>query len=404
MNSGKEKLDFVCFGGGDWWYHNHGHIDMQLMRRFARIGTTLYVNSIVMQKLKIGQGKTFVQKAFRKVKSILKGLRKSDFGFWVYSPFSLPMHHVPWLRQLNEILLRGQLWVAMLRLGIRNPLVWVTCPASCNVAIKMKKIKLTYGRIDRWEDYPNVDIDTIIQYDRKLKAKADLTVFVSEILYDQEHQQCKKAFFLDHGVDFDIFARAEGSEELPPDIRDIKHPIVGFFGGIDDHTSDMNLLKRVIDLLPEINFVFVGKASVDCTGLFSQKNVRMLGQKPYEQIPHYGKCFDVAIMPWRQNRWIEACNPIKLKEYLALGKPIVSTPFAELQKYRDVVYVAKTVNEFADCIKRALSENTPELAARRRQKVAHASWDSKAELALHELIPEKGSKPKPLAHDVKKTL
>jgi glycosyltransferase involved in cell wall biosynthesis len=112
----------------------------------------------------------------------------------------------------------------------------------------------------------------------------------------------------------------------------------------------------------------------------------MLGQKPYEQIPHYGKCFDVAIMPWRQNRWIEACNPIKLKEYLALGKPIVSTPFSELQKYREVVYEACTPKEFSDKIRQAIKENCPERIAARKDKVRNETWDSKAKLVLEELF------------------
>ena len=112
----------------------------------------------------------------------------------------------------------------------------------------------------------------------------------------------------------------------------------------------------------------------------------MLGQRPYEQIPHYGKCFDVAIMPWNQNRWIQACNPIKLKEYLALGKPIVSTPFNELNNYLDVIYVAKTPEEFADCVRKALESDNVQQIAARKKKVEKASWDSKAELALCKLL------------------
>ena len=369
---------------------------MQLMRRFARAGTTLYVNSIVMQKPSlrkgIGDGKSFSQKLLRKIKSILKGLKKSDAGFWVYSPFSLPVHHIGWLRKLNEIVLRLQLRLVMQKLKMHSPTVWVACPVACDVSIKMKKAKLVYQRTDRYEEYPNVDTETIRQYDFKLKANADLTIFVNELLYRQERQHCKRAVFLDHGVDFDMFAAAENSEEVPNDIRNIERPIVGFFGGIDSHTSDIELVKEVVDLLPEMSFVFVGKSSVDCQSLLSRRNVRMLGQKPYERIPHYGKCLDVAIMPWRQNRWVEACNPIKLKEYLALGKPIVSTPFTELQKYRDVVYEARTAREFADCIKRALSEDSAELVAKRRQRVAHASWDRKAGLVLQELFAQEESK------------
>ena len=165
---------------------------------------------------------------------------------------------------------------------------------------------------------------------------------------------------------------------------------MGFFGGIDDHTSDIGFVEDVVDLLPEMSFVFVGGASSDCSALASHKNVSMLGQKPYERIPHYGKCFDVAIMPWRQNRWIEACNPIKLKEYLALGKPVVSTPFSELQQYLDVVYQARTPGQFAECIKQALAEDCPERITQRREKVQNATWQNKAQMMLDELFGRNG--------------
>ncbi len=381
-----KNIDVICFGGNDWWYHNRNHFDTRMMEQFAKFENVLYVNSVVMQKPKLSQGRKFVTKVVRKTKSILKGLQKNDAGFWIYSPFSLPVHHIGGLRMLNGLILRLQLRFMIWKLGIRMPIVWVACPAACDAAARIKKVKLVYQRTDRFEEYPNVDVKTISQYDRRLKTDADLTVFVSKTLYEQEYHQCKKAILLDHGVDYEIFATAENTKEAPLDIRDIEGPIVGFFGGIDDHTSDIGLVKKVVELLPEMSFVFIGKVSVDCQDLLCRKNVRMLGQKPYEQIPHYGKCFDVAIMPWRQNRWIQACNPIKLKEYLALGKPVVSTPFAELQKYRDVVYEAKTPREFANSIKGAIRHNDPKLVMERREKVKNSSWDSKAELVLKELL------------------
>jgi glycosyltransferase involved in cell wall biosynthesis len=262
----------------------------------------------------------------------------------------------------------------------------VACPVACDVAIKIKKSKLVYQRTDRFEEYPNVDADVIRRYDCRLKAKADLTVFVNRTLCEHERHQCNKTIFLDHGVDFDMFTTAEHKREIPSDIANVRRPIVGFFGGIDDHTFDLNFVEKVIDKLPQISFVFIGSASSDCSRLLAKNNVKMLGQKPYEQIPHYGKYFDAAIMPWRQNRWIEVCNPVKLKEYLALGKPIISTPFPELGKYLDVVYVAETPEEFAQCIEVALAEDNDERITARRKKIEKATWDSKAELVLEELF------------------
>ena len=380
--------DIICFGGEDWWYHNQAHIDMQLMRRFARGNTVLYINSIVMQKANLGEGTTFVRRLLRKTRSIVTGLRKSQTGFWVYSPFTLPIHHLTWGRTLHKKMLEYQLRLVVHRLGISNPIVWVACPAACDVALEMKKIRLIYQRTDRFEEYPNVSVEAIRRYDRMLKAHADLTVFVSSTLYNEEAGQCKKAIYLDHGVDFDMFASVSANNGHPEEMRRISKPIVGFFGDIEDHLLDAELVEKVVDLLPQMSFVFVGKRLGDLTNLDSKKNVWFLGQKPYEQIPHYGKWFDVAVMPWRQTRWIEAVNPIKLKEYLALGKPVVSTPFPELQKYLDVVYQARTAEEFARCIELALAEDGPERIAARRKKVQPFTWDAKADFVLKTLFDE----------------
>jgi len=393
MNNDKEEFNVVCFGGEDWWYKNRGHIDMQLMRRFAQLGTTVYINSIVMQKPSLkkatGGGKSFSQKLARKTKSIFMGLQQPITNFWVYSPFTLPVHHIKYLRRMNEMLLQFQLSLVKHKLGLRNPVIWVACPAACEIAIKMKKSKLVYQRTDIFEEFPNVDSETIKHYDQRLKANADLTIFVNNKLYGEEASRCRKAVYFDHGVDYDLFATAEQNSYRPIEMVGIPKPVIGFFGEIDDHTFDVPFMEKVIDLQPKMSFVFIGEASSDVNGLQGRKNVWMLGKKPYELIPHYGKFFDVVIMPWRQNRWIEACNPIKLKEYLALGKPVVSTPFPELQKYTDVTYQAKTAREFAERIKQALVEDCQRLIDRRREMVRNVTWDRKAELVLRELFDNK---------------
>lgn len=385
-----KELSFICFGGIDWWYHNRGHIDPQLTKRFAKGGKALYINSIVMTRLKTGEKRIFFKKVIRKLKSILKGLKKTEEGFWVYSPFTLPVHHIWWAKPLNDLLLHFQVRCVMRKLGIRNPVVLVACPAACDVAVRLKKSKLIYQRTDRFEEANGIDVDTVLKYDRKLKVNSDLTIYVSRKLFEQESGECKKSFFLDHGVDFELFSSAEESPIVPDNIAEIPKPIVGYFGAISEHSVDIALCETIADLLPEMSFVYVGTTYEDYPSLEARKNVWFLGQKDYEQIPNYGKCFDVAILPWIKNRWTEAANPIKVKEYMALGKPFVSTPvFTQIQEYLDVTYVANTPEEFAHCIVKALNEDGTERIAARRKKVEKDTWDSKAQLVLEELFKEK---------------
>ena len=377
---------FLFFGGEDWWYHNRAHIDMQLIRRFAKIGTAVYVNSIIMRKPEITGGKGFTERLIRKGKSILRGMKESGEGFWVYSPFTMPVHHISWARPINEAVLRYQIKRIMKKLSLNTPVVWVACPSACDTAVKMKKERLIYQRTDRYEDDPHVDRDVILEYDRKLKKQADVTVYVNKTMYEQEKDECRKAFFLDHGVDYEMFANAEQDKDVPVEMADVKRPIIGYFGRVADHKLDVEFIHKIAALLPDCTFVFVGYATQECREIFTKDNIKIISQQPYQRIPHYGKCFDVAILPWRVNKWTEAANPIKLKEYLALGKPVVCTPsFTELSGYLDVVYEAAKPEDFAACIRKAMSENTPGFVKKRREKIASASWDSKAELMLNQL-------------------
>ena len=111
-------------------------------------------------------------------------------------------------------------------------------------------------------------------------------------------------------------------------------------------------------------------------------NVHWLGYRPYDQIPAYGKGFDVALMPWLRNQWIEHSNPIKLKEYLALGLPVVSTDFPEVRHYADVIAIGSDNDEFVRLVRAALAGEGVGSEATRRNRVAQATWDKQAERLL----------------------
>jgi len=381
-----ENLSLLCFGDSDWWYHNRGHMDMQLMRRYAGFARVLYVNSIVVRKFNVSEGTMFLRRLKRKLRSIMQGVKPSGIdNMTIYSPFTMPVHHITGARELNSWALRLQIHRCMRKLNMEKPIIWVACPAAADAAVKLPHTKLVYQRSDCYEQLPGVDAEQIKRCDRLLKESADLVIYVNRELMAQEKTDCKKAIFLDHGVDYDVFANAHKDNYIPEEMGQIPHPVVGFYGNIDDHTFDISLVERLADLLESISIVLIGNSSVDLAGLAARGNVHLLGQKPYEQIPHYAKCFDVCFMPWRQNEWIKACNPIKLKEYLALGKPIVSTPFSELDNYRQFVEIACDAGTFANAVRKACDENDPELVSARRRRVTDSTWDTKAREVLNAL-------------------
>ncbi|OAB63388.1 hypothetical protein AY599_18785 [Leptolyngbya valderiana BDU 20041] len=370
----------ICFGGVDWWYHNRGHYDLQMMRELSARVPVLYVNSIGMRMPRPGKGGMFVKRVLRKLKSFSHGLTRVREGFWVLSPVVAPAGLGA---SVNERALTMQVRRAARKAGIRNPLVWVACPPGQPVVDALDPVGVVYQRTDRFEEYRGVDRQRISRFDRLLKERADVTLFCSSWLMDQERDQPRGSAFVDHGVDYEPFEAAGlGETPAPADTTDLPRPLVGFVGGIDAHTFDPVLFLEVAKAVPEATFMLVGGCSLPedwCT----LTNVRLLGQRPYDQVPGYMAAADVLIMPWNRSEWIRACNPVKLKEYLAVGRPIVSTPFPELRRYDGLVHVGETAEEFARHVRYALENDFDPTPG--RDRVRAQTWTAKADAVLEAL-------------------
>ncbi len=370
----------ICFGGVDWWYHNRGHYDIQMMRELSAHVPVLYVNSIGMRVPKPGKGGMFARRVLRKLKSLRHGLTRVRENFWVFSPVVAPAGMGA---GANEGALAWQVRRAARKAGIRNPLVWVACPPGQPVVDALDPVGVVYQRTDRFEEFKGVDRERITRFDRLLKDRADVTLFCSSWLMDQEREQPRQAVFVDHGVDYAPFEAAGlGETPLPEDTTDLPRPVVGFIGGIDAHNFDPDLLLEVARAVPEATFMLVGGCSLP-EGWCPLPNVRLLGQRPYDAVAGYMAAADVLIMPWNRSEWIRACNPVKLKEYLAVGRPIVSTPFPELERYEGLVRVGGSAEAFAVHVREALAgcfDPTPG-----RERVREQTWTAKADAVLDAL-------------------
>jgi glycosyltransferase involved in cell wall biosynthesis len=159
-------------------------------------------------------------------------------------------------------------------------------------------------------------------------------------------------------------------------MKHLPRPRVGFVGGIDIHTFDPDLFVRVATMMPETCFVLVGACSLP-EGWCDLPNVRFVGRVPYDEVAGYMGACDVLLMPWNGSDWIRACNPVKLKEYLAVGRPIVSTPFDELEQYQGLVRVAKGPEAFAEAVREALRR--PGDPGPGRARVERETWAAKSE-------------------------
>ena len=161
----------------------------------------------------------------------------------------------------------------------------------------------------------------------------------------------------------------------------MQRPVIGFFGLLADWI-DVPLIAQVAARRPDWTLLLIGHASTDVAELVDKPNVLMVGPKPYEQLPSWAKLFDVAIMPYRQNRQVKNANPLKLREYLATGKPVVSVPTPEVEKFVPHVYLADSPDEFVTAIDRALVEDGDDLRRSRMQFVRPMSWDARVQQVM----------------------
>jgi len=375
----------ICIGGEDWWYHNRGHFDFQVMRRLARRWPVLFVNSIGVRMPSLKDKILFAERIVRKLRSLSRGVVNVEPGFWVFSPLSVPGEVG---QRLSSWALAPQIRIAAARAGIRRPLLWVHCPAGAALVDRLDATALVLQRTDRFEAFPEADTTIVADQIGLLKQRADLVVYAAPHLMQEEAGEVARQLLVTHGVEIDRFISAGNGapEEEPADLSMLPRPRVGFVGGIDHHTFDPALFLDVARRLSDVTFVMVGGSSLP-EGWCDLGNVHFLGRKPYDEVARYMAAVDCLIMPWNRSDWIKACNPIKLKEYLAVGRPVVTTDFDALEGWRDLVNVAHDAPSFAAAIRRSLSP--PHDSSKGRRRIATESWDDKSRIigdALRDLF------------------
>ncbi len=365
----------VCIGGEDWWYHNRGHFDFQIMRRLAQRWPVLFVNSLGVRMPSIKDNRLFMQRIGRKLKSLGNGLVNIENQFWVFSPVMVPGATG---QKLSSWALAPQIRLAAAHAGIRNPVLWIHCPAGAPLAGSYAAAATVLQRTDRFEAFPEGDPTVLAAQLAHLKSHADLVIYANPALMESEAGTIKSQALVTHGVDLDKFVDAGAVANSDPlDVAFIKRPRVGFIGGIDAHTFDIDLFLAVARAMPGHQFVMVGGCSLP-DGWCGLPNVHFTGRKPYEEIAGYMAAMDALIMPWNRSEWIKGCNPIKLKEYLAVGRPVITTDFPALEPWRDLVHVAADATGFVNVIQLALtqpSQARPDVLRR----LTVETWDAKAD-------------------------
>ena len=197
-------------------------------------------------------------------------------------------------------------------------------------------------------------------------------------LFTEATRGCERSHLLEQGVDYDHW-RHVAETTIAPEIEKIPRPRLGYFGAIEPWLVDQELIKRAGRERPDWQWVFIGNKSrgLEIEGL---PNTHFLPPVPYADLPRYAAGFDVCVLPWEtEQSFTSYGSAIKVREYLATGKPVVISPLPEYEPMGDVLRIARTRNDFIALVEDALREDDPAASKKRQAAVAGGTWDARAE-------------------------
>lgn len=221
---------------------------------------------------------------------------------------------------------------------------------------------------------------TLIEREAELMRKADLVFTGGQSLYEAKKHNHHNIHACPSSIDFSHFSKARQKLIEPDDQVNIPHPRIGFYGVLDERL-DIDLLMQIADLRPEYQFVVIGPVvKIDPRTLPRRKNIYYLGKKDYHALPLYLSSWDCAMMPFALNDSTRFISPTKTPEFLAAGRPVVSTSITDVicpYAQQNLVHIADKPEDFVDAIDKAMAEaKRPEWVDRVDHYLSDNSWDS----------------------------
>jgi len=274
-------------------------------------------------------------------------------------------------------------------LAIREPILWLTDPYQLPLLGRFGEKLACYFNFDEFADIAaNRRVSGLLRrLDDELTRRADVIFATSRSQAERRQRINPQTHFVPNAVDFDLFHRAVTDDlPVPADVVSLPRPIIGFVGWLTHHI-DVGLLRRIAEAYPRCSLVLVGpcelSAGADLEALRGLPNVVFLGRKDHSALPAYLRVFDVALMPYSLTGHVLSAYPAKLHEYLAAGRAVVATALPELRPFENVVWLAKSQDDFVRMVGRVLADGASAEASAARADVARANtWDQRvAEIA-----------------------
>jgi len=376
-------VPFVVFSD-DWGVHPSS--SQHIFRHISENHHVAWINTVGMRRprLNISDLKKGLRKLFNMLrKSSSRGGSAIEYDISVYQPMMIPFNDIPIVRRINKKLVERTLRKVVRDLDGQEPIVVTSVPNACDYVDSIRSKRIVYYCVDDFSEWPGLDKELVLEMEAQLIDKADIFLATSPRLVARLAKSGKPTSLLSHGVDIDLFSADVPDEH--PTLDDIPEPRVGYFG-LFDALSDQDLIAAVAEKMPEVSFVIAGRVETPVENLMSVDNVYFIGQIPYLELPALVKGLDVLFIPYIVNALSDALSPLKFREYLATGRPILSTPIAAAAEFDAVIRIASTAEDWQEEIQNSLSEN---LRSRRNEvtaALAGESWRERSKQFLYHCI------------------
>lgn len=373
-NRPDNSLDIIIFGITSFDYRFQR--PQQLARRLSALGhRVFYIESEFNYALTPSTSWIAVKK---KSKNIFTVKLSAPHNYFIYK--DQPN------RRGQEIIF-SSLKKLMREARIINPVAKIDHPFWASISNRLK-MPLIYDAMDLHTGFSESS-KSVITSEVNLVRDADLILTSSTYLESALSKYRQKSIMLRNAGDFAHFSKSQHKLAKPSDLADLEGDIFGYYGAIADWMDD-KIIKHLAITHPSDSIVLIGRIQNKTIERLSHKykNIHLLGEKPYSELPHYLSHFSVCLIPFKITELIKATNPVKIYEYFASGKPVVTTPIPELKIYKKLVYVSTSPASFSNQVDLAMKEKSLTLAKSRIRVAKENTWEMRASV-IHQTIMQK---------------
>jgi glycosyltransferase involved in cell wall biosynthesis len=390
--------DIVVLSSIDWdllWQGQH-EVASRLARAENRV---LYIENTGVRSPRFTEARRVASRVWSSFRSPpRRGAREVAPNLHVFSPLVLPPFGSRWRRAVNRRLLLPPIRRVAAKLGMRDPIVWTYLPTDTAVdligLLRTPRSVVLYTCVaDFAELTPHRH--RLADAEKTLVQSSDLVFAQGSALVSHCKRWSERVHPIDCAVSLDSFtppddgsgpgrtpgARRDGGASHPS-LAALPRPVIGYVGGLHRHV-DVPLAVQMARARPHWSWVYVGPAQIPVAELAALPNVRLVGHVPHDILAHYIESFDVCTVPYRVGPATEAVFPTKVNEYLAMGKPVVSTPLPEVREFnarnRVLITAAAKPDAFGDAIEQALVPVPDEQRVARRRAAASRDWGTQLE-------------------------